>query len=343
MKAVSEITGKNFVLDPRVKGTVNIVSAKPMSRALVYEVFLSALRLQGFAAIEERGIIKIVPESDAKLHPGRTLGPQEKPPGGGDQIQTQVFTLKYESAAQLVPILRPLIAPNNTITAYQNSNTLVITDYASNLQRIDKIIESIDQPSGTDPIVIPLRYASALDVAQTVNRLFPDPPQVPGTAAGESAQRLTVVADARSNSLLARSDNPSRLARLRSLVAMLDSPTSAGGNIHVVYLKNAEAVKVAETLRAIYQRAKPHPRRGVRPRLPRIRRRPRRRDAVDATPLGASLSAPAPAAPVGRPASSRRMRRPTRSSSPRPTRSTTICARRWTSSTCAARRSTSRR
>ena len=279
VKAVSEMTGKNFVLDPRVKGTVNIVSAKPMSRALVYEVFLSALRLQGFAAIEDRGIVKIVPESDAKLHQSPTLGPQDKPRARGDQIQTQVFTLKYESAAQLVPILRPLIAPNNTITAYQNSNTLVITDYASNLQRIDKIIESIDQPSGTDPIVIPLRYASALDVAQTVNRLFAETAQAQGAAAADPMQRLTVVADTRSNSLLARSDNPSRLARLRSLVAMLDSPTSAGGNIHVVYLKNAEAVKVAETLRAIYQG-------GGQSAAPRT-------TVAPTTTLGASASAPA--------------------------------------------------
>ena len=252
VKAISEITGKNFVLDPRVKGTVNIVSARPMSRALVYEVFLSALRLQGFAAIDDRGIIKIVPESDAKLQASPTLGPQDRPRARGDQIQTQVFTLKYESAAQLVPILRPLIAPNNTITAYQSSNTLVITDYASNLQRIDKIIEAIDQPSGTDPIVIPLRYASALEVAQTVNRLFAEAALVPGAAGADTTQRIMIVADTRSNSLLARSDNPSRLARLRSFVAMLDSPTGAGGNIHVVHLKNAEAVKVAETLRAIY-------------------------------------------------------------------------------------------
>jgi general secretion pathway protein D len=248
VKAVGEITGRNFLLDPRVKGTVNIVSARPMTRSLVYEVFLSALRLQGFAAIEERGIVKILPESDAKLQSGPMLGPQDKGRARGDQIQTQVFTLKYESAAQMVPILRPLIAPNNTITAYPNNNTLVITDYANNLQRLEKIIDSIDQPSGTDPILIPLRHASALDVAQTVNRLFAE------TAQGaESNQRMMIVADTRSNSLLARSDNPSRLARLRSLVAMLDSPTSVGGNIHVVHLKNAEAVKVAETLRAIYQ------------------------------------------------------------------------------------------
>jgi general secretion pathway protein D len=222
-----------------------------MSRALVYEVFLSALRLQGFAAIDDRGIIKIVPEVDAKLQSGPTLGPQDRRSRvQGDQIQTQVFTLKYESAAQLVPILRPLIAPNNTITAYPSNNTLVITDYASNLQRIDKIIDSIDQPSGTDPIMIPLRYASALEVAQTVNRLFAEGAQAPGA---DTSQRITIVADTRSNSLLARSDNPSRLARLRSLVAMLDSPGGAGGNIHVIYLKNAEAVKLAETLRSIYQ------------------------------------------------------------------------------------------
>src|SRR6185503_8568299 len=156
------------------------------------------------------------------------------------------------SAAQMVPILRPLIAPNNTITAYPSTNTLVITDYAGNLQRIEKIIDSIDQPSGAEPMVIPLRHASALDVANTLNRLFTEAAPAAG-AAGDPTQRLVVVADARSNSLIVRSENPSRLFRLRSLLATLDSPTSAGGNIHVVHLKNAEAVKVAETLRAIYQ------------------------------------------------------------------------------------------
>jgi general secretion pathway protein D len=233
VKAVSEITGKNFVIDPRVKGTVNIVSARPVARDLVYEIFLSALRLQGYAAVEERGLVKILPEGDAKLYPGR------------GQVQTRVFTLKHESAVQLVPILRPLIPPANTITAYAGSNTLVITDYAANLQRLARIIDSLDQPGGSDPVVIPLVHASALDVAQTVNRLFAE-------TTPDSGQRLIVVADARSNSLVARSDNPSRIARLHKIVAMLDSPTSAAGNLHVVYLKNAEAVKVAETLRAIY-------------------------------------------------------------------------------------------
>jgi len=250
VKAVSEITGKNFVLDPRVKGTINIVSAKPMSRALVYEVFLSAIRLQGFAAVEERGRVAIIPEIDAKLHQSPTLTPQEKSRAAGDIVQTQVFKLHYESATQMVPVLRPLIASSNTITAYQNNNTLVITDYASNLARIGKIIESIDQPAGTDPIIIPLQYASALDVAQTINRLFTETAQA--QAAADPTQRFTVTVDARSNSVLARAGDPSRLQRVRQLVAMLDSPTSTAGNIHVVYLKNAEAVKLAEILRAIY-------------------------------------------------------------------------------------------
>ncbi len=253
VKVMSEITGRNFVLDPRVKGTVNIVSAKPMARALAYAVFLSALRLQGFAAVEDDGIVKIVPEADAKLHPSPTFGPWEKGRAGGDRIETRVFTLKYESAAQMLPILRPLIAPSNTITAYQNSNTLVITDYANNLQRLEKIIDSIDQPSGSDPVVIPLQYASAVDVAVTVNRLFAEASQAQGATVAEPTQRFTVIADARSNSLLVRSGDPSRLTRLRKFVAILDSPNNAGGNIHVVYLKNAEAVKLAETLRAIYQ------------------------------------------------------------------------------------------
>ncbi len=249
VKVMTEITGKNFVVDPRVKGTITIVSAKPLQRALVYDIFLSALRLQGFAAIEDRGMVSILPEADAKLRAGPTIAPGEIARGVGDRIETRIFTLKHESAAQLLPVLRPLIAPNNIITAYQNSNTLVITDYANNLQRIAKIIDSIDRPGGSDPVVIPLQHASAVDVAQTVNRLFSEIGQGQGA---EPTQRFVVLADTRSNSLLVRSGDASRLSRLHKFVSILDSPTSASGNIHVVYLKNAEAVKLAETLRAIY-------------------------------------------------------------------------------------------
>jgi general secretion pathway protein D len=245
------MTGRNFIIDPRITGTINIVSAQPVPRASVYATFLSALRLHGYAVIEDGDIIRIVPEADAHLFSGPVSGPGTQPAAdSGDRIETRVFTLQYESAAQLVPLLRPLIAPNNVINAYQNTNTLVITDYASNLQRLAEIIAAIDQPGTNGPVVIPLLHASAVDLVLTVNRLFPEAAQ--GGIAAEPTQRFTVAADARSNSLLVNSGDPARLARLRNFVAMLDTPTSTAGNIHVVYLKNAEAVKLAETLRAIY-------------------------------------------------------------------------------------------
>ncbi len=247
VKVVGEITGRNFVLDPRVKGTVNVVSAKPIPRSQVYAVFLSALRLQGFAAVEERGVTMILPEIEAKFYRGATDA-QGKPRGREDVVLTQVFTLQHQSAAQMVAVLRPLIPANNAVTAYANSNTLVITDYASNLQRIQQIIESVDQPDDTEPVLIQLRHASALDVAQTITKLMTEATQAPG----DPTVRFTITADARTNSVLARAGSPSRLARVRQLVAMLDSPTSAAGNIHVIYLKNAVATKVAEVLRAVY-------------------------------------------------------------------------------------------
>jgi general secretion pathway protein D len=299
VKAVSEITGRNFVLDPRVKGTINIVSAKPVPRGFVYDVFLSALRLQGFAAVEDRGVVKIVPEADAKLHAGPTSAPGDPARAGGDRIETRVFTLKHESALQMVPVLRPLIGAANAITAYPSTNALVITDYANNLERLERIIDSIDQPGGGDPVVIPLQYASAVDVAATAGRLFAEAPQAAGAAA-DSAQRFTLVADARSNSLLVRAGDPARLARLQKFVALLDSPGNAGGNIHVVYLKNAEAVKLAEILRAIYQGD------GGGPAVPRAglsAAAPGAPAPMSATPLAAAAPPGQPAyGPAGAPA-----------------------------------------
>jgi general secretion pathway protein D len=249
VKAMAEITGKNFVLDPRVKGTVNIISAQPVPRDAVYDVFLSALRLQGFTAVEDHRLVKILPEADAKLHRNVGTGPH----ANDDGLQTRVFTLSHQSATQLVPTLRPLVAPNNTITALQNSNTLIITDYASNLERLAGIIAAVDQPEDSGSAMIALRHASALDAARTINSLFASASQNAQTLQGtDPTQRVAVIADARSNSLLVRAADPARLAQIRKFAAMLDSPTSAAGNVHVIYLKNAEAVKLAETLRGIY-------------------------------------------------------------------------------------------
>ncbi len=245
VKAISLITGRNFLVDPRVKGTINIISSTPVAAPLAYDILLSALRMQGFAAVESGGVTKVMPEADAKLHIGASIDQR----GGGDKLVTRVYVLKYESAAQLVSVLRPLIAPNNIIVAYPSSNTLVITDYASNLKRLEQIIKTIDQPNVEAPVIIPLKHASAMEVAQTITRLMQDG-GAPG-GSGDSSTRFVLMADARTNSLLLRTDNPARLERVRELAEKLDIETGAPGNIRVVYLKNAEAVKMAQTLRAV--------------------------------------------------------------------------------------------
>src|SRR5262249_4234689 len=249
VKAVAEITGRNFVIDPRVKGTVNIVSSRPVPKSLVYPTLLSALRLQGFAAIETNGIVKIVPEADAKQQGGTvSVGPVG---GGGDRLVTEVIALRYESALQLVNVLRPLITPNNAIAAYPNGNALVITDYADNLRRIERIIASLDQPPGGELVVVPVRYASAIDLAALLNRMLTEVPGGGAAAPTDVQQRITVLADSRSNSILVRADNPGRVARVRQLIEQLDTPGRPGGNMYIVYLKNAEAAHVAQTLRGL--------------------------------------------------------------------------------------------
>ena len=246
IKAVSHITGRNFVVDPRVKGTVNIISSTPVAAPLAYDILLSTLRMQGFAAVEAGGVTKILPEADAKLY---VSGVNDRR-GSGEKLVTRVYVLKYESAAQLVPVLRPLIAPNNIVVAYPNNNTLVVTDYASNLRRIEQIVNAIDQPSKGTPVIIPVKRASAVELAQTINRLLQDGAVV-ATGSTDASQRFVLLADARTNSLLVRTENQERLDRVRDLVEKLDVETGTLGNMHVVYLKNAEAVKLAQTLRAV--------------------------------------------------------------------------------------------
>jgi general secretion pathway protein D len=243
IRAISQISKKNFLVDPRVKGTINIVSATPVSPALGYDILLSALRLQGYAAVESGGVTKIIPEADAKLHVDSLAQ------GRGDKLVTRVFILKYESASQLVNIVRPMVAPNNVVVAYPSSNALVVTDYASSVRRIEKLIDSIDLPNADAPLVIPVKYASAVDLANIINKLMPEAITPP--SGGDDNQRFVLAADSRTNSLLLRSDNPGRIARVKELVSKLDSSAKVPGNIHVVQLKNTDATKLAQTLRSV--------------------------------------------------------------------------------------------
>ncbi len=249
VKAASEITGRNFILDPKIKGTINIVSARPVPRELVYPTLLSALRLQGIIAVEGNGVTKLVMEADGKQQGSEvTRGPIS---GSGDRLVTRVVTLRFESALQLVNVLRPLITPNNSIAAYPGTNALIITDYADNLRRIDKIIASLDVPPSGEPLVVTLRNASAIDLVPLLNKLVGADTATQGGVPGDAQQRVMIVADPRSNSVLLRSENPGRAARIKAMIEQLDTPQRAGGNMFIVYLRNADAARVAQTLRAL--------------------------------------------------------------------------------------------
>jgi general secretion pathway protein D len=244
IKAVGHYTGMTFIIDPRVKGTLTLVSEKTLTKAQAFSLLTSALRLQGYAVVTGDGYAKVVPEAEAKLQSSPTQVGIGGAKARGDQIATQVYRLQHESAANLTAVLRPLISPNNSIMADPGNNSLVITDYADNLRRLSKIIAALDAPATGDLDVIPIRNGIASDVATLVTRLM-EP------AAGGDAGRVTVLADPRTNAVIVRAPSVARANMAKSLIAKLDQPTTELGNIHVVYLKNADASKVAQTLRAI--------------------------------------------------------------------------------------------
>jgi len=261
-RTMATITGRNVVVDPRVKGQITLVTENAVLPAAAFQQFQAALRLQGFTVVESGGLYKVVPEADAKLQTGAvsvTQGSSGSAPAGG-QMVTQIFKLNFENANNLVPVLRPLISPNNTINVNPGNNSLVITDYADNLQRLARIIAAMDVSNATDLEVIPLQHALAADLAPLVARLIEGTGSTgaaPAAAQGQTdtAFKTTLLPEPRSNALIVRAANPARLALVRSLVAKLDQPAAPGssaasGNIHVVYLKNADAVKLAATLRA---------------------------------------------------------------------------------------------
>jgi general secretion pathway protein D len=256
-RAMASMTGRQVVLDPRVKGTINLSSDKPLSPAAAYNQFLAALRLQGYTVVESAGLDKVVPEADAKLQSGAVSAdaPGKANPLG-NQIVTKIFKLNFENAANLLPILRPLISPNNVINVNPGNNSLVITDYADNLQRIARIIAASDVANGSDLEIMPLQFAIASDLAPLLLRLIESGGASPAAAGQtDTGFKTTIIAEPRSNALIVRAANPARVSLVKSLVARLDQPTVQGdggsGNIHVVMLKNADATKLAATLRAV--------------------------------------------------------------------------------------------
>lgn len=245
-KAIGAATGKTIIVDPRVKGQLNLVAERPVPEDQALKTLQSALRMQGFALVQDHGVLKVVPEADAKLQ-GVPTYVGNAPQARGDQVITQVFELHNESANNLLPVLRPLISPNNTVTAYPANNTIVVTDYADNVRRIAQIISGIDSAAGAQVQVVTLRNANAIDLAAQMQKML-DPGAIGNS---DATLKVSVTADPRTNSLLLRASNGSRLAAAKRLAQQLDAPSAVPGNMHVVPLRNADAVKLAKTLRGM--------------------------------------------------------------------------------------------
>ncbi|MFV1982455.1 MAG: type II secretion system secretin GspD [Thiohalomonadales bacterium] len=240
--AVSEMTGKNFIVDPRVKGKVTIISNKSMNADDVYQVFLSILKVHGFAAIPGKNVTKIVPEVNAKQDAVPTYTRKRK--NVGDEFVTQVVEVKHVNAAQLVPILRPLVPQRGHLAAYPASNILVISDSAANINRLMKIIRRIDQATGDELEIIELKFASSSDIVRVLTQLTR---QGAKTAGGT---KLKIIADDRTNSIILGGDKTRRL-KIRAIIAHLDTEVDIGGSTHVVYLHYANAKDMVKVLTGV--------------------------------------------------------------------------------------------
>ena len=239
VQTVSEITGKSFILDPRVEGRVTVISAKPQTPAEIYETFLSVLRVHGFAAVSTGNMIKIVPDAVAAQD-----GSVGNGGGGPDALVTRLIPLQHVSAEDVVKLLRPLAPQQATFTANPGNNSILISDRAGNVERLMQLIRRMDTASDAEVEVIPLRHASAAEVARTLTTLDGSA----GGAAGATSPKL--IADERTNSILLSGDRANRL-RLRSLVAHLDTPLDGGENTQVIYLSNARAEDLMPILESV--------------------------------------------------------------------------------------------
>ncbi|WP_112194816.1 type II secretion system secretin GspD [Pseudomonas sp. LG1E9] len=238
VRALSRATGQQFLVDPRVKGNLTLVSEGQVPAHQAYDMLLAALRMQGFSVVDVGGVAQVVPEADAKLLGGPIYS------AGSSGMQTRTFRLQYENAVNLIPVLRPIVSPNNPINAYPGNNSIVITDYAENLARVAQIISGIDTPSAIDTDVVQIQNGIAVDIAAMVAELLE-------TQGADQTQKINVIGDPRSNSIIIRSGSPERTELARNLIYKLDNAQSNPSNMHVVYLRNAQAGKLAQSLRGL--------------------------------------------------------------------------------------------
>jgi general secretion pathway protein D len=242
---IGQMTDKTFIIDPRVKGKVTIISQHPMSQDEIYHVFISTLNVHGFTAVKANGVTKIVPIANVKEDVMKIAS--DAAPGYGDEYVTRVLQLDQVSAQEILPLVRPMMAKEGHLVAYAPSNVLIIIDRATNVQRIAKLIHKIDTASNEEVEIVALKYATAADVVRMLT-------QIDKTTPGkkEVPERVTkYVADERTNSILLRGEGAARL-RVKTVIAKLDTPLlNDSGNIKVIYLHNAKAVEVAKVLNGV--------------------------------------------------------------------------------------------
>ena len=244
INSVSQITGKNFIIDPRVKGKVTVISSKPLNADEVYNVFLSILQVHGFSTVPTKNAIKIIPDAAAKQDAAPVVYSVNRK--DGDQLVTKVVQIRNVNATQLVPILRPLVAQQGHLAAYAETNVLIVSDRASNIYRISQIIKQIDKKADSDIEFIKLKHAFAAEVVRLLTTLSQNNPGK--KKGGSSAVKFS--ADERTNSILLSGEKKQRL-KYRSIIAELDQPVESSGNIHVVYLRYAEAENLAKILGSV--------------------------------------------------------------------------------------------
>ncbi|MBL4606617.1 MAG: type II secretion system protein GspD, partial [Pseudomonadales bacterium] len=242
---ISDITGKSFVIDPRVKGKVTVISNADMTADEIYEVFKSVLHVHGYTTVESGEVVKIVPTNGAKQD---NLKLDAKGAVSGEQMVTRVIDVKHTSATELVPILRPMVPQYGHVAAVASANALIISDHAQNILRIEKIIRRIDNAESEEVEVILLKEAWVTDVVTLLERLSPAASSAKNKKRSvNKASRVRIVADERTNSLILKGEASAR-ARIKTLIVELDRPSTKSSTIQVIYLQNADAVKIAEII-----------------------------------------------------------------------------------------------
>lgn len=245
IKFVAEATNTTIVVDPSVKGKVKVVSAKPVTRDELYNLFLSILEVHGYTAVRSGGVVRVIQSKDARSAP---VSVRDVEAGdGNDEYVTQVMKLENISAAKLIPVLRPLVPQQAHMAAYAPSNAIIISDIASNIDRISDIIQRMDRSAVQETDLVKLEYAVAEDVVSMLNELNESEAQSGGTE-----PEVLLVADKRTNSVLISADELER-ARIRKLIDHLDTPLQQSGNVKVVYLEYAKADEIAEVLTRVMQ------------------------------------------------------------------------------------------